>query len=1252
MGRITTNIGLITGVPITDTVDQLIAIEARPRDLLVSRNQTLSTQQAAVTDLTARLLTLQFQTRQILQPSLFSEVSVSSSDSSVLAATVTGTPSVGSYQFTPVRQATSQQLLSSTFSDDVNPIGAGTLELRHGGLINEGLNLNLLNGGSGFERGKIRVTDRSGASADIDLRYARTVDDVLQAVNENSSVNVTLSVSGDKFVLTDETGQTTSNLKVQEVGATTTAASLGLAGVDVAAEVAEGSDVLSLFGNLTLDLLNDGSGVRFESALPELEFTLRDGSKVNVDFDRLPSSEDQAVGTTSAANGATANLTFTATSAGADFDGYQITFVDDAGVTQGSEVVEYDTQAKTLSFRIDEGNTTADDIIAALAAHGTASLDFTATKSNGLLFASATTTTANGSQAEVRFTARSGGPAFDDFDVTFVDDAGVTQGNEFAIYDDVAGTIEFHIDLGSTTAEDIVAAAANNSALSGDFDVDTPDHFAEATTTAANGANAQVSFTAQVAGASLDDVEIVFQDNASVTKGNETVVFDDTPGAKQLVFQIDAGNTTAEDIAAALAADATASTSFTATAGGDGQGLIDVSDTATTAGGAPTGLIDTADTATTSGGLSGLVSSTDSATTYGGAATEAFTELTLSDVIATINAAAPGRLTAQIASGGDRLEIIDGSTDQGETFSVTSTFSPETLADLGLNVTAVGDTLTGSRLLGGLKSTLLSSLNGGQGLGTLGTLDLIDRDGTSFSADLSSAETLDDVASLIESAAGFAGALIEVSYNDARSGIVIRDNSGGTGNLQVSSTDETATLLGVTIDDSVDQIDSGNLNLQFVSLNTRLDDLNGGRGVAAGSFQIVDSAGLVNTISIDPASSTQTIGDVVDLINSKAISVEARINDTGDGILLVDKASGSGTLTVSAIAGSSAAADLGLLAEVVELEIEGQTRQVVDGRKTYRVEITDTDTLDDLVEKLNGAGAGVSVGKLGDGSLNNPFRLSILGSETGDRANLTFDTSGVAFTFTETVRAQDALLQFGGDNTGLLVSSGDNQFEEILPGVRLTVTGESDGPVTVSVNEANTKLVSSIEALVGSFNALRDKLDELTFFDESSGQSGPLFGSNEALRIDTELSSILSGGFAGLGQYQALESIGIGLTDDGHLVLDTEKLLAAIENDSESVEKLISDEDRGFATRFDQLIETLAGQDTSLLVNRAAALASKVEINNERIEFYNLRLDRRRELLLEQFVRMEEVIGRMQSDLAALDSIQSLAPLSVDLSSG
>jgi hypothetical protein len=49
-----------------------------------------------------------------------------------------------------------------------------------------------------------------------------------------------------------------------------------------------------------------------------------------------------------------------------------VVFENDNGVTAGQETVAYDSQNKTLTFKIDEGNTTADQIIAALNGDATA----------------------------------------------------------------------------------------------------------------------------------------------------------------------------------------------------------------------------------------------------------------------------------------------------------------------------------------------------------------------------------------------------------------------------------------------------------------------------------------------------------------------------------------------------------------------------------------------------------------------------------------------------------------------------------------------------------------------------------------------------------------------------------------------------------------------------------------------------------------------------------------------------------------
>src|SRR5262249_11045033 len=109
----------------------------------------------------------------------------------------------------------------------------------------------------------------------------------------SAGIGVQASTNDGQFVLTDTTGKTASNLIVSEVGGGSTAASLGLSGINLAGTQATGSDVLQLFGDVPLSQLNDGNGVAFNPFLPDLKINFRDGTSANVDFDVLNSGTTQ-----------------------------------------------------------------------------------------------------------------------------------------------------------------------------------------------------------------------------------------------------------------------------------------------------------------------------------------------------------------------------------------------------------------------------------------------------------------------------------------------------------------------------------------------------------------------------------------------------------------------------------------------------------------------------------------------------------------------------------------------------------------------------------------------------------------------------------------------------------------------------------------------------------------------------------------------------------------------------------------------
>jgi len=292
MGRIQSDIGLITGVPITDTVDKLMALAARPRDMLVEPTDALKEEQAAVTELTTLLATIQFAVRNLAKADLYDRRSATSSNPDVLSATASQSAPTGRYQITPLRLVRYQQLLGSPLASKSAPLGAGTLRFRLGRSVRTGLGLSLLEGGNGFVRGQIRITDRSGTSAVIDLSSATSLDEVIEAINGNTTVNVQATIEGDRIRLTDYTGQAVSNLRVQEVAGGSTAASLGLAAIDVAADTALGADIVRLDEKLDLTVLNDGNGVHIDRFLPDIEYHLRDGTTGTIDLDPLPSGEE------------------------------------------------------------------------------------------------------------------------------------------------------------------------------------------------------------------------------------------------------------------------------------------------------------------------------------------------------------------------------------------------------------------------------------------------------------------------------------------------------------------------------------------------------------------------------------------------------------------------------------------------------------------------------------------------------------------------------------------------------------------------------------------------------------------------------------------------------------------------------------------------------------------------------------------------------------------------------------------------
>jgi len=284
MSQISTGIGLVSGLDIEDIVTRLMQIEARPVANLETRIGTINTQKTAFAQLTANLLELKVICDNLFGDSnVFTSRTAASSNTSVISADAGRSTPIGNYTFTVRSLVQSHQVVSRGFAAPSSTPGATTMTIEMGGgAVNRSTSLDCLNGGAGVAAGSIRITDRSGRSATVDLTGAVTVQDVLDAINATEDICVTASVDGDHIVLTDGTGSTAFDLSVAEAASTTTAADLGILGA-VSAATLEGTDIVSISAGTYLDSLNDGRGVRHAYGLADLRITRRDGTVLDVD---------------------------------------------------------------------------------------------------------------------------------------------------------------------------------------------------------------------------------------------------------------------------------------------------------------------------------------------------------------------------------------------------------------------------------------------------------------------------------------------------------------------------------------------------------------------------------------------------------------------------------------------------------------------------------------------------------------------------------------------------------------------------------------------------------------------------------------------------------------------------------------------------------------------------------------------------------------------------------------------------------
>ena len=273
------------------------------------------------------------------------------------------------------------------------------------------------------------------------------------------------------------------------------------------------------------------------------------------------------------------------------------------------------------------------------------------------------------------------------------------------------------------------------------------------------------------------------------------------------------------------------------------------------------------------------------------------TARTLTDVRELINQA-DTNLRAEINTGGNGILIMDGSPAMaGGTIKIAELGeNTNTARDLGILTSEAG--ATGNMFFGQSldpninEDTPISLMNRAQGFDLA---EIVVENGPKRGTiNFSKAATAGDIIRIIKEA----GLDLDARINDLGTGISVTSLIGGrTLKITDGVGGYAATLLGIqgnrdVLVEPVNPIGSESELLPAIDPETRLSDLNQGRGVAGGVIRITDSLGNVQNINITGVNTIQGILNLINQIGAEGqglVNVVAQLSPDLQGISIVDK---------------------------------------------------------------------------------------------------------------------------------------------------------------------------------------------------------------------------------------------------------------------------------------------------------------------------------------------------------------------------
>jgi flagellar capping protein FliD len=268
------------------------------------------------------------------------------------------------------------------------------------------------------------------------------------------------------------------------------------------------------------------------------------------------------------------------------------------------------------------------------------------------------------------------------------------------------------------------------------------------------------------------------------------------------------------------------------------------------------------------------------------------------------------------------------------------------------------------------------------------------------------------------------------------------------------------------------------------------------------------------------------------------------------------------------------------------------------------------------------------------------FALQVTSKTTGAASEFKLSGNG---TYTVPMQARDAELKVGEGTQAYSVTSSTNTFSGLMPGATITVSKAEADPVTLSVAANPDAVAASVQTLVDAVNSALGTVK--TYTNNAKGSTAALRGDYSVSQLSGQLLDAVS--FA-IGDDGSPAKVGFSLTRDGKVTFDKAKFVTALTADPTLAQRMVGGAtaapgaDGVAGTRDDVAASGIAGRlldiakaasdtTTGTLLKLADSQDSMGKDITARIEAWDLRLAKRKEMLTRQFSAMETALSSLKN---------------------